>query len=873
MDAQNMVDSVTVKAASPVDGAASHGDLSLEVCSPQNSQNGSVNATSPITEQRTSKVAACLACRKSKVRCEKGPDPVRCRRCAQTNGDCIRPTFNVGRRKGVKNKRKGLEKALYQVEEALKRAGPDVQGTDANKAISELKSMLAAGHETRLNGSVDGSNKRPRLMTNASSEQLDSSSDEEESPRTQTENPPRRQSLVSQRHVKPEERLAVDDAENPLQLLARASNLHLSPESSHDQSPATATTHPVASSVVDEADPHMRRVEAFFGTTHFNVEHGEDYDPIDLGLVTEEEAELLFDFFHKNLAHTRWGLDPTIYTVPWTRTRSPFLFTSIMAASALFMDNAAALSKRLSKHCKLLARKVIEHRYRSTEIVLAFMINVPWMGPGVHSTDDETCWYISIATTIAIDLQLPKISMPAEAFRMGTAGQLARQDCIDPEVALRSAGFKDVDPASELGRRLVRRRERCWLALFVLERGMCLARGRPYTLPVTPLIRRCDRWHISDIADPMDGALVSMAVLRRDLDGLFDTIRSLCDGSRDMLSDGSVIARSIQSTVDKFFEQWYLEWGQTIGQGPQNRLPPYVEILVTHTRLSIYSSVINHPTAPLEVRHFFRTASLSAAVNVMRAAVQGEKQLYSMPNNTAIMVSFAACFALRLSTQLSNVGSANTNSSSAALAPSVRTLIEETSDVLERIGNITLHRNGTCGLYARYLRLLVRKAAADGPQSRHGAGTPSLASGQLFSSESARSGMSFADASRKASGTHSSGLNAANFAIPQPPSAAPMNAFDAGTPSWPGSGGGGGGTNTAELFPFSSMSGDQIIEALNRAGGEFDAGFGANLGAGGAGNGGRSGAVPPPSGGGFGWEDPGAFDFLPTWSHWPDFGF
>lgn len=155
--------------------------------------------------------------------------------------------------------------------------------------------MLVAGQETRLNGSADGSNKRPRLMTNASSEQLDSSSDEEESPRVQTENPPRRQSLLSQRHVKPEERLAVDDAENPLQLLARASNLHLSPESSHGQSPATATSHPAANSVVDEVDPQMRRVEHFFGTTHFNVDQGEDYDPIDLGLVTEEEAEMLFD--------------------------------------------------------------------------------------------------------------------------------------------------------------------------------------------------------------------------------------------------------------------------------------------------------------------------------------------------------------------------------------------------------------------------------------------------------------------------------------------------------------------------------------------------------------------------------------------------
>lgn len=248
--------------------------------------------------------------------------------------------------------------------------------------------------------------------------------------------------------------------------------------------------------------------------------------------------------FHKNLAHTRWGLDPVLYTVPWTRARSPFLFTSIMAASALFIESAGALSKRLSKHCKTLAGKVIQNRHRSTEIVLAFMINVPWMGPGLHSTDDETCWYVSLATTIAIDLQMPKISMPSEAFTSSATGDLARQDCIDPELALRSGGFKDVDPTSELGRRLVRRRERCWIALFVLERGMCLARGRSYMLPMTPLIRRCDRWHISDIADSMDGALVSMAVLRRDLDGLFATIRSLCDGSREGMTDGSLIARS-----------------------------------------------------------------------------------------------------------------------------------------------------------------------------------------------------------------------------------------------------------------------------------------------------------------------------------------
>ena len=49
---------------------------------------------------------------------------------------------------------------------------------------------------------------------------------------------------------------------------------------------------------------------------------------------------------------------------------------------------------------------------------------------------------------------------------------------------------------------------------------MCLARGRCYTIPITPILRGCDQWHLSNIADTMDGHLVSMAVLRRDLVGL-----------------------------------------------------------------------------------------------------------------------------------------------------------------------------------------------------------------------------------------------------------------------------------------------------------------------------------------------------------------
>ncbi len=54
------------------------------------------------------------------------------------------------------------------------------------------------------------------------------------------------------------------------------------------------------------------------------------------------------------------------------------------------MLSATALSKRLSNHCRHLVTRIIANRFRSVEIVLAFMVNVPRMFPGKRSADDET---------------------------------------------------------------------------------------------------------------------------------------------------------------------------------------------------------------------------------------------------------------------------------------------------------------------------------------------------------------------------------------------------------------------------------------------------------------------------------------------------
>lgn len=83
----------------------------------------------------------------------------------------------------------------------------------------------------------------------------------------------------------------------------------------------------------------------------------------------------------------------------------------------------------------------------------------------------------------------------------------------------------------------------------------------------------------------------------------------------------------------------------------------------------------------------------------MRVAIQGESRLLSMPNNTAIMISFAACFALTLSAYVTG---------NSTLAPSIRELINQTAGVLERLGSVTPHRNGPSILYGRQLRQVLK---------------------------------------------------------------------------------------------------------------------------------------------------------------------
>lgn len=623
------------------------------------------------------------------MKCIRSGENIACRKCLQKGIECVVPEYHIGRHKGAKNKRSGIEKAVHQIEEAIRKSKKS--DPQSQLSVSKLEELLKSTQAVMPQQPNDAATSdlmpsvQLRESTPASNPMNMTSDDYQKYANNQ---------YAGERFIRSSEpnNLSVNDAENPLQLLAQTSELLLTPQQSTPAATVSVSNMTEDSSVGGQPQPQV-----FFSRYQSRLDNEPQLDPVEMGLVTFSEADLLFTYFNQSLAHTRWGLDPVVYTTAFVRKRSNFLFTAVLAASCLFLPSTAAMSKRLSAHCHELALHVIKQRKRSAEIVLAFIICIPWMSFGEQWADDETPFYLSVALSMALDLSLNKIVTGVPSSLVDHS--VPRADCIDARRALEMDGFLGVEATSIHGRRLLRRRERIWLALFVLERGVCLARGRNYTVPMSPLLERCDNWHISDIADPLDGNLISIAALRRALPALIDDIRRACDSHDIRGASSDEIVEQIHSNIENFFQSWFTTWPAQISAHQQ--LPPYVEILVSHTRLSTYSSVINHPSAPVNVKHFFRAAGLSAALNVMRAAVQGESRLKSMPNNTAIMISFAACFALRLSQNTTN------EDSNFPLAPSVRNLINETADVLERIGSSPSHRKGASAIFAKQLRRII----------------------------------------------------------------------------------------------------------------------------------------------------------------------
>jgi hypothetical protein len=183
------------------------------------------------------------------------------------------------------SKRRGLDKALFQIDQVVRRvqSGSGAQQGD-DQFLAQLRELLQKNRDLSLGSDLQSPTYADGTIVDHDDSE-DQTGDEEEGIE------PQQLTTAWHTNQSPTDSLAVDDAENPLQLLARASYLQPSPESRQVRSPRLSRSEPRASKTQETQDVLYH----FFAPPRAKLDVGDDVDPITLGLVSDDEATSLFD--------------------------------------------------------------------------------------------------------------------------------------------------------------------------------------------------------------------------------------------------------------------------------------------------------------------------------------------------------------------------------------------------------------------------------------------------------------------------------------------------------------------------------------------------------------------------------------------------
>lgn len=223
------------------------------------------------------------------MKCVRPPDAAACKKCASAGIECVVPKYHVGRYKGVKNKRSGLEKAIHQVEEAVKKARTnglalhDGHAQTLQKILEETKGVVQS----------ENAQKRKR-DTLEHTVQTKISAPKVGHPVVSPRGMFRMQDMEREALVQSLENdgdVTLNNANNPLQLLAIASSIP-DPIAPYSSSSLGKSASPSAAT---EEIGENGETDDFFSPMISRLDLKKEFDPLELGLVSKQEVSSLFE--------------------------------------------------------------------------------------------------------------------------------------------------------------------------------------------------------------------------------------------------------------------------------------------------------------------------------------------------------------------------------------------------------------------------------------------------------------------------------------------------------------------------------------------------------------------------------------------------
>ena len=187
-----------------------------------------------------------------------------------------------------------MDKAVHRIEQALERSHANGGRLEDEQAALHLQQLLTKTQGILPRSTVSGDLmsgvqvQAPSVSPHSRGQLSAFSRDHMGSSLTST-------ALTAQNGA--DDGYALEDAENPLQLLARASDLPSSPRNmpvAPDHLPPIAASNQSRQIGEQSANQDLR---TFFGPSRPNLDTGEDIDPIDMGYVTPSETDVLFNLY------------------------------------------------------------------------------------------------------------------------------------------------------------------------------------------------------------------------------------------------------------------------------------------------------------------------------------------------------------------------------------------------------------------------------------------------------------------------------------------------------------------------------------------------------------------------------------------------
>ncbi|RPD79725.1 hypothetical protein L226DRAFT_178781 [Lentinus tigrinus ALCF2SS1-7] len=398
-------------------------------------------------------------------------------------------------------------------------------------------------------------------------------------------------------------------------------------------------------------------------------------DPVSAGIIPEEEVATFFDLFFLRLNPFINLFDPALHSPSYVRSRSPFLFTTMLMAICKFFRPASypAVKQLADQWCVYTFSEMQE----SVEIVQAFACMTYWKEAG----EKKTWYYIGMASRMAIALRLNRQSRQMHETEL----QMLER----------------------------RNKERTYLVLFVHDRSLSMQTGNAWMLQEDDLVQRCRSWHeegpLRRETRPEDVIVAAFTHLRligsRATDAMYNH-------NRTTLVESELV--KLNAELDEWINVWDMEMRKSPLADPFH--VSFLLFFQSHVRLFLNTFGLNSkiemgsrsPSSSEAVRQCFKSARTN--LSIVSKDFAGTHVLRYGQESITVMSAYAAIVLLRLLRNPSAIVQLGMS------AEEIYSIVNKAADAYEGAGHVTGSAVDSAAYHARFLRRLV---SMDQERARH----------------------------------------------------------------------------------------------------------------------------------------------------------